>query len=67
MQKCEVSNVLRVTSDGQQQDVASIDEESTYLDARYVSEPEAMWRISEKKMHYQSHAVIRSAVHLDQQ
>ena len=58
---------LRVASDGQPQNVASIDEVSTYLDARYVSAPEAMWRLSEKKMHYQSHAVIRLAVHLDQQ
>ena len=58
---------LRVSSDGEQQNVACIDEISTYLDARYVSAPEAMWRLLEKRMHYQSHAVIRLAVHLEQQ
>ena len=58
---------LRVASDGQQENVASIDDVSIFLDARYVSAPEAMWRLSEKRMHYQSHAVIRLAVHLDLQ
>ena len=51
----------------QQQNVATIDEVSTYLDARYVIAPEAMWRLSEKRMHCQSHSVIRLAVHLERQ
>jgi hypothetical protein len=40
------------------------DEVKSYLDARYVSAPEAIWRIFEFKMHDISHAVIRLAVHL---
>ena len=40
------------------------DEISTFLDTRYVSAPEAVWRLSSFKMHAQSHAVIRLPVHL---
>ncbi len=40
------------------------DEISTHLDARYVSPPEAFWHLSGYKMHEQSHAIIRLAVHL---
>jgi hypothetical protein len=36
-------------------------------DARYVSAPEAMWRLLEFPMHDRSHAVIRLPVHLPQQ
>ena len=43
------------------------DEISTFLDARYVSAPEAIWRLLENKMHKQSHAIIRLAVHLPMQ
>jgi Helitron helicase-like domain at N-terminus len=43
------------------------DEIATYLDARYVSAPEAMWRLLESPMHDRSHAVIRLPVHLHQQ
>ncbi|XP_054706695.1 uncharacterized protein LOC129216505 [Uloborus diversus] len=42
----------------------SWDEIKTFLDARYVSAPEAMWRLLEKKMHDKSHAIIRLPVHL---
>ena len=31
---------------------------------RYVSAPEAMWRLSEYRMHEQSHTIIRLAIHL---
>jgi hypothetical protein len=34
------------------------------LDARYVSSPEAMWRILEKPMQEKSHIIIRFPVHL---
>ena len=47
--------------------MATVDEISTYLYARCVSDPESMWHLLEKRMHYQSHAVILLAVHLDQQ
>ncbi|XP_053164882.1 uncharacterized protein LOC128350484 [Hemicordylus capensis] len=40
------------------------DEITTYMDARYVSAPEAAWRLNGFEMHYQSHTVHRLAVHL---
>ncbi|XP_030759613.1 uncharacterized protein LOC115885012 [Sitophilus oryzae] len=45
----------------------SHDEVSTYVDTRYVSAPEAAWRILAKPMHHQSHNIIRLAVHLPNQ
>ena len=44
-----------------------IDEVSTFLDARYVSAPEAFWRLSEYALHEQSHTIVRLAVHLPEQ
>ena len=35
-----------------------------YLDARYVSAPEAFWRLSEYEMHGKSHNIICLPVHL---
>ncbi|XP_057310254.1 uncharacterized protein LOC130648233 [Hydractinia symbiolongicarpus] len=40
------------------------DEVTTFLDARYVSAPEATWRLCEFPMHTQSHSIIRLPVHL---
>ena len=40
------------------------DEIRMYLDARYVSAPEAFWRLSEYDMHGKSHNIIRLPVHL---
>ncbi|GFV93153.1 ATP-dependent DNA helicase [Trichonephila clavipes] len=40
------------------------DEIQTFLNARYISAPEAMWRFIEKKMHEKSYAIIRLPVHL---
>ena len=40
------------------------DEIASFLEARYVSAPEAFWRLSEFPMHRQSHSVIRLPVHL---
>ncbi|XP_057305457.1 uncharacterized protein LOC130642388 [Hydractinia symbiolongicarpus] len=40
------------------------DEVQTFLDARYVSAPEAIWRLFEFTMHQQSHVVHRLPVHL---
>lgn len=34
------------------------------IDCRYVSAPEAMWRLRESKMHDRSHCVVRLPVHL---
>uniref|UniRef100_UPI00358E3D22 uncharacterized protein n=1 Tax=Myxine glutinosa TaxID=7769 RepID=UPI00358E3D22 len=41
-----------------------VDEIKTYLDCRYVSAPEAAWRLMEFEMHKQSHSITRLAVHL---
>lgn len=40
------------------------DELSTFIDCRYISAPEAYWRLSENKLHLQSHTIIRLALHL---
>ena len=40
------------------------DEVQTFLDARYVSAPEGIWRLSEYKMNDHSHTIIRLPVHL---
>ena len=36
---------------------------SIFLDARYISAPEAMWRLSEYHMHEMSHSVFHLQVH----
>lgn len=43
------------------------DEITTFLDARYVSAPEAFWRLSEYKLHDKSHSIVRLPVHLPRQ
>ncbi|CAF4798859.1 unnamed protein product, partial [Rotaria sp. Silwood2] len=43
------------------------DEIKAHLDARYVSAPEAAWRLFEFPLHDKSHAIIRLAVHLPSQ
>lgn len=43
------------------------DEIHTYLDTRYVSPPEAIWRLSEYKLHHHSHTVKRLGIHLPKQ
>ncbi|XP_077128631.1 uncharacterized protein LOC143784336 isoform X1 [Ranitomeya variabilis] len=40
------------------------DETHQFMDSRYVSAPEAAWRILSYPMHKQSHSIIRLAVHL---
>ena len=40
------------------------DEIKTHLDARYVSAPEASWRLFEFPLHDKSHSIVRLAVHL---
>ncbi|XP_070494715.1 uncharacterized protein [Chironomus tepperi] len=44
-----------------------MNEISNYIDCRYVSAPEAIWRLREYKMHDRSHAVMRLPVHLPNQ
>lgn len=40
------------------------DEIKSFLNARYVSDPEGMWRLLEKPIHQKSHSIIRLPVHL---
>lgn len=40
------------------------DEIRHYIDTRYVSPPEAFWRLSEYRLHSQSHVIVRLPVHL---
>ncbi|GBO17046.1 hypothetical protein AVEN_150339-1 [Araneus ventricosus] len=43
------------------------DEILSFLDGRYVSAPEAMWRLNEFNLSEKSHTVVRLAVHLPDQ
>ncbi|GBO13310.1 hypothetical protein AVEN_163385-1 [Araneus ventricosus] len=52
-----------VLTAGQVQD----NEIANYIDARYVSAPEAMWQLLGSYMHDRSHAVMRLPVHLRNQ
>lgn len=53
---------LRINAEGQQ--FETIDEVNLFLDCRYVSPPEAMWRLHERKLFDRSHSVQRLPVHL---
>lgn len=56
---------IAISSNGQPQ--LQYDEISNFINCRYVSAPEAMWRILESKMHDRSHTVMRLPVHLPNQ
>ncbi|GBM25207.1 hypothetical protein AVEN_184619-1 [Araneus ventricosus] len=43
------------------------DEILSFVEGRYVSAPEAMWRLNEFNLSHKSHTVVRLAVHLSQQ
>ena len=43
----------------------AIDEITNFMDARFVTAPEACWRIFQFKLHDKSHAVERLPVHLE--
>jgi hypothetical protein len=59
------STNIEVTTDQNGQKINNVDECAQYFDLRYVSAPEAMWRIFEFKLHEQSHTIQRLAVHLE--
>ncbi|GBN13944.1 hypothetical protein AVEN_152530-1 [Araneus ventricosus] len=40
------------------------DEISSFVEGRYVSAPEAIWRLNEYNLSHKSHTVVRLAVHL---
>ena len=48
-------------------DINSVDEIKMYLDARYISSSEAIWRIFHYRLHGRSPSVQRLAVHLPEQ
>ncbi|XP_021953572.1 uncharacterized protein LOC110850450 [Folsomia candida] len=56
---------IRITSDGQQQ--LQYNEIDNYINGRYLSAPEAIWRLLEFKMHDRSHAVMKLPFHLPNQ
>ena len=45
--------------------VMNWNEPDQFMDSRYISAPEAIWRIREYRMHDQSHSIVRLAVHLE--
>ena len=53
---------IAISTEGQPE--LSYNEITNFINARYVSAPEAMWRLLESKMHDRSHAVMRLPVHL---
>jgi hypothetical protein len=57
----DCANLVVSAGEVQQNEIAN------YIGARYVSAPEAMWRLLECKMHDRSHAVHRLPVHLPNQ
>lgn len=56
---------LQTDSEGQQQ--VTVDEVDIYLNCRYVSPPEATWRLHERPLFHRSHTVERLPVHLEDQ
>lgn len=52
---------VAITSEGQH---VKYDEVTNYINCRYVSAPEAIWRLRENKMHDKSHTVMRLPIHL---
>ncbi|XP_063781211.1 uncharacterized protein LOC134929546 [Pseudophryne corroboree] len=56
---------VAITTNGQPE--LRYNEISQFIDCRYVSPPEAIWRLRESLMHDRSHAVIRLPVHLPNQ
>lgn len=45
----------------------SIDETKSFLDCRYVSPPEAVWRLHERSLYNRSHTIERLPVHLPEE
>ena len=45
--------------------VANVDEIRAFQEARYVTAPEAVWRLLQFPLHYISHTIVRLPVHLE--
>ncbi|XP_059179144.1 uncharacterized protein LOC131958244 [Physella acuta] len=61
----DCANITFHTVNTEQETVVEWDEVKHYLETRYVSAPEACWRLREYKMHHQTHHVERLNVHLE--
>ncbi|XP_077137872.1 LOW QUALITY PROTEIN: uncharacterized protein LOC143804010 [Ranitomeya variabilis] len=61
----DCANIQFVTSATEQEATVEWDEVKKYLETRYVSAPEACWRLREYKMHHQTDHVERLNVHLE--
>ena len=58
---------VRLHNNPEDQQHVSVDEINLYLDCRYVSPPEAMWRLHERRLFDRSHAIVRLPVHLEEE
>ncbi|KAK0401087.1 hypothetical protein QR680_015585 [Steinernema hermaphroditum] len=56
--------MLKLSDKDDQRPEVNWDEVEKYIDARYVSAPEAYWRIQEYEIHERSHGVQKLHVHL---
>jgi len=56
--------VMERQEDGTERGVINHDEKTKYLNMRYVSSMEAMWRILQFNMHSMSHRIYRMHIHL---
>ncbi|GBN03005.1 hypothetical protein AVEN_246119-1, partial [Araneus ventricosus] len=59
----DAASVRLQSNDG----ILNKDEFLTFLDGRYVSAPEAMWRLNEFSLSEKYHVIMRLAVHLPNQ
>ena len=55
----------RTTAEGGREEVLHLDEIEAYVKSRYISASEAVWRLREYALSRRSHAVVRLAVHLE--
>ncbi len=60
----DCARVRMQTVDGRPQEVLEHDEIRAFQESRYISAPEAYWRLSEYPMQEKSHTVTRLPVHL---
>ena len=58
----DCANMDMVMEDGEVRDEIKL-----YLNCRYVSAPEAMWQLSECRMHEHSHTIYQLSIHLPDQ
>lgn len=63
----EIGNENNAGSSNGQSVTIDIDEIKDFVSGRYVGSTEAIWRILENPMHFQSHSIIRLDIHLPNQ